>query len=245
MNKESRGIMRIAICDDEQQVTKEFEMLLKDEGEDMVLSIYHDPLLFLKDKNVYDAVFLDIDMPQMNGIEVGNYLRKEHTQTAIIYVTNLSEYRPMAFGVHAFDYIEKPMNKEKLKKILNDLKTYQKPNIVMPTIAFKSKEGILRLPIADILYFEFLNRKVYLHTTQKTYALVSTLYSIKDAMKAYHFESPHKSFCINLDHVRLVKGYDIFMSNDIVIPLSQKRSSEFRAALNHYLSKCLHGGSSL
>lgn len=237
--------MKFVICDDDHQVCSELVELLKQECENTSPVVYHDPSEFIQDKEKYDVVFLDIDMPHMNGIEVGNYIRKENKQAAIIYLTNLSEYRPMAFGVHAFDYVEKPMTKEKLKQIIMDLNNYQKPQVVVPTIGFKSKDGILRLPISDILYFEFANRKVYLHSIQKTFVLTSSLYAIKDAMSAYQFVSPHKSFCINLDHVRLVKGYDIFMSNDDVIPLSQKKSSEFRASLNHYLSKCLHGGDSL
>lgn len=234
--------MKIAICDDDKQLTDDMVHIMQNINSSIDIQVFHQPHQLLAQELCYDVLFLDIDMPDMNGIEVGNHIRKQHKTLPIVYLTNMPNYRSMAFGVHAFDYIEKPITIEKVQHILDDLKAYKTESIVVPSVSFHSKEGILQLGVNEILYFEFQNRHVYLHTAVQTYTLLTNLYKIRDRMQNYAFATPHKSFCINLEHVRQVKGYDIFMSDQTIIPLSQKKSSEFRKDLHLYLSQCLHEG---
>lgn len=234
--------MKIAICDDDRKITDQMMSWIHQQQPFHTIHIYHNPLDLIHQKVKYDVLFLDIDMPEMNGIEVGNEIRKYDKHTAIVYLTNMSEYRPLAFGVHAFDYIEKPATIENITKVLHEVTLYQKEKNFIPQVTFQSRQGIIHIPVDDIIYFEFLDRHVYLHGLHESYILVTNLYNVRDVMKNYHFATPHKSFCINLGHVRLVKGYDIYMTNEDVIPLSQKKSSDFRSILHRYLSLCLHEG---
>lgn len=221
--------MKIALCDDEFAILEELSALLKDMGHEV--DCFHDPRQLLDKK--YPLYFLDIGMEEMNGIETGNRLRQTFPNCCIVYLTNFDDYRAQAFGVHAFDYLKKPIQKADIERVLQDVKRMATQEEVL--CSFHTKDGVLQLPVDDILYFEFLGRNVILHTLKHEYIMNKSLHEIVEEMKVYDFVMPHKSFCINLKHVKLLKGYDITMINGDLIPLSQKRSTGFRNELNDYL----------
>ncbi|MDU7967984.1 MAG: LytTR family DNA-binding domain-containing protein, partial [Paeniclostridium sordellii] len=88
-----------------------------------------------------------------------------------------------------------------------------------------------------IYYFEYEQRKVIMKTIDKNYILKKKISEIGKDIQAYGFEMPHKSFVVNLYNIKTIKGYDVHMMDGSVIPLSQKKSSQFRDSLNRYLSK--------
>lgn len=229
MRRNEGCTLRIAVCDDEEAVVKQVKEILEELGYEV--DGYHDPR-DLKG-TVYPVYFLDIGMKEMNGIEAGEMIRKQSRESSLIYLTNFDDYRAQAFGVHAFDYLKKPVQKSEIQKVMADIASIQQR--IEARLSFKTKDGILQIQPMDIYYFEFLDRNVMLHTKDHTYQLAQNLHTIKDMMKPYQFSMPHKSFCINLHHIRLLKGYDITMINGDVIPLSQKRSVEFRKELNDFL----------
>ena len=100
---------------------------------------------------------------------------------------------------------------------------------------FITEEGVVRIDIKKIYYFEYVARKISMKTSEKTYIIREKISVINDKMKEFGFEMPHKSFVVNLYNVKSVKGYDVYMMDESIVPLSQKKSSEFRSALNVYL----------
>lgn len=101
--------MKIAICDDEEDILNEMGRMVSSFG--YKVDCFTSPKALL-DKE-YAMYFLDIGIEEMNGIETGKQLRKKYPQACIIYVTNFDDYRAQAFGVHAFDY-QKNRLKEKM-----------------------------------------------------------------------------------------------------------------------------------
>lgn len=235
MKHEMRDGMRIAVCDDEKEIVDSLCHILEKLG--YVVDGFQSPKQF--EKQEYDLYFLDIDMKEHNGIEVGYQLRKRDSNCIIIYLTNFEDYRAQAFGIHAFDYLTKPVDPLTIKRVMNDVgKVVKKEE---PMLLWKTKDGLLQMKPNDIYYFEFYNRNVILHAKNGNYVLSQNMHLIAETMKPYYFVLPHKSFCINLYHVRLLKGYDITMVNDDIIPLSQKRSSDIRKELNSYLCTRISG----
>lgn len=228
--------MKIALCDDEIEVLKETSNMLRNMG--YRTDHYDDPKELLS--HAYDIYILDIGMEAMDGIQTGKLLRQRYPKCCIVYLTNFDDYRSQAFGVHAFDYLKKPVRQKDMERVLNDAQKYLEKE--KPTCSFHTKDGVLQLPVEDILYFEFSGRNVILHTKDHQYTMTQSLHVIAERMREYHFVMPHKSFCINLKNVKLLKGYDITMINQDIIPLSQKRSSEFRKELNDFLYDQIRGG---
>lgn len=228
--------LRIAVCDDEIAVVNQVASILRHLQYEV--DCYQNPMDILEQH--YPVYFLDIGMKELTGIEAGELIRRNHPDSIIIYLTNFDDYRAQAFGVHAFDYLKKPVDPAQIERVMKDVKALSKRQEV--SLSFKSKDGILQIKPTDIYYFEFYDRYILLHAANHTYQLAQNLHTIVEMMKPYHFSMPHKSFCINLGHIRLLKGYEITMINGDIIPLSQKRSVDFRKELNDYLCQTMTRG---
>lgn len=93
----------------------------------------------------------------------------------------------------------------------------------------------LTLELDDIYYFEYMSRRVLINTSQGEYIATYSLKELYEKFNKYNFESPHKSFIINMLHIKRIKGFDILMENGGTIPLAQKRAVGFKAKFNDFL----------
>lgn len=227
-------MLKIGICDDDQLIINELKVYLK-EYEEVDIKTYTSGEELLLEREEFDIIFLDIDMKGINGIETGKGIRRYDKNVKIIYVTSFKDYTNLAFQVHAFNYLQKPINKEEIYKQLEEVKNYQ--NTDDEKIEFVTLDGKIRVSVKDIYFFEYMNRKVNMVTKKGVYVLKEKITDIAKMMKEFDFVMPHKSFTVNLFNVKSVKGYDVIMMEGSIIPLSQKKSVEFREELNKYLQK--------
>lgn len=228
----------IAICDDEKAVAASLQQQVEQHLQQGKVTCFSHPMDLLKQAEAFDLMFLDIDMPEMNGIALGKHIRKCNRKCALVYVTSYQEYQSMAFGVHAFEYLIKPVKEVEIKHILEEFVQYYEQSTKAADCIFESKEGIVKLNQSEIVYVEFLNRKCHIHTTKQSFEVASSLAHVGHQLGS-NFVMPHKSFYVNLAYIRLVKGYTIYLTNGEELPLSQKKSSQFRKELNVYLANCL------
>ena len=229
-------MVRIAVCDDEKHVLDRTLSLLQEyKRVPIEVDRYESGEALLESAKRYAVILLDIDMQGMNGIETAEQIRKKDRAVKLIYVTNYSDYTIFAFAVHAFAYLLKPLEKEALFAQLDEALDYgiQTPD---PVVEFVTKEGVLRVKTTEIVSFEYQNREVLVHTTGKLWHMKKRINEVAEEMRQYDFVMPHKSFVVNLYCVQNIHGYDIHMTDGTVIPLSQKKSVEFRRALNQYLA---------
>ena len=236
--------MKVAICDDsEQDIADLKEKLLKIiEGqiENCEIHVYTDVTKFLKEIHTisFDGIFLDIDMDGINGIETAQKIRIYDKDVKIIYVTSYTEYTNAAFNVHAFGYLNKPVKQEEIFKQLDEVISYgRKSKKEEHCISFIAIDGVVRMHPKDIYYFEYFNRKIKMNTNKGVFILKEKIMDIARKMEQYGFYMPHKSFTVNLYHVKSIKGYDIFMMNGNIVPLSQKKSVIFREKLNEFIAE--------
>ncbi len=229
-------MIKIAICDDEVTTLHQIKKYLKGYPKvDFVIDEFVTGEALLSCKKQYEIILLDIDMKGINGIETARQIRLSDKKVKIIYVTNYSDYTSFAFEVHAFAYLLKPVKVEELYKQLDEAFEYiQIPSVDL--LEFQTTEGILRMDATDILCFEYQGRRVFLKTMRGAYILRRKITEVAKELSEKGFIMPHKSFVVNLYHVKNIKGYDIYLTDHSLIPLSQKKSMEFRKALNHYLS---------
>ncbi|WP_055069903.1 LytR/AlgR family response regulator transcription factor [Clostridium massiliamazoniense] len=230
-------MFKIAICDDDEKIIYEIRKAIE-EYKDVKFSIntYNSGEELLSAGEQFDVIFLDIEMNNMNGIETAKAIRKYDKDVKIIYVTSYTDYMNLAFSVHAFGYLNKPIKKEDIHNQLDEVLAYLSEEIE-EIIEFITVEGVVRIALTDICYFEYINRRVKLKTLTESYIIKETIGNIANRMKEYGFCMPHKSFTVNLFNVKSIKGYDIFMMDGAIIPLSQKKSTEFRDEFNMFLEK--------
>ncbi|KAJ50141.1 DNA-binding LytR/AlgR family response regulator [Clostridium tetanomorphum] len=229
-------MINIAICDDDESVINQIKKYIEEyDACKSIISIYNCGEELLGERKKFHVIFLDIDMVGIDGIETAKRIRKYDKTVKIIYITNFADYVNLAFQVHAFGYLNKPIKKEQIYTQLNEAIAYSEDKEEKELIEFITLEGVVRLAPRDIYYFEYINRKVKIKTLNNNYMLKKNITTVSKDMKEYGFLMPHKSFIVNLFYVKSIKGYDIFMMDGSIIPLSQKKSSEFREQFNIFL----------
>lgn len=236
--------MNVAVCDDNSQITEHLKTTIES-FEDISCQVFSfsNGEQLLHSTNSFDVIFLDIDMPGIDGIETARRIRRYDKQMKIIFLTSYSDYVGSAFGVHAFSYLLKPVKKDAIHRQLLEAAEYSLyESAEASTKDFSTLEGVVHLRLNDILYFEYLGREIRILTTGRAvYHMKGRISQLGAEMKPLGFAMPHKSFVVNLYHVKSVKGYEIRMMNEEILPLSQKKSTEFRQTLHEYLSNRIGG----
>lgn len=245
-------MINIAICDDNKQDMEHIQSYVNEYMNHkkipfkITLFLSGDELL--QNEEEFELVFLDIAMVGMNGIEAGKKLKKINNDTKIVYVTSFSEHWRAAINhVHAFAYLVKPINMNDISLQLDELmcilnRKIQKSQTVNFEV-FSIKNGYavdsvyMNFEVDEIYYFEYVGRKIILKTKDEEYFFVSQMKNVIQKMEKYCFACCHRSFLVNLQHVQNIKGYDVYMRNGDKLPVSQKKSAEFRNKMNKFIQR--------
>ena len=162
--------MKIAICDDEASCRAQIYDLLCDYVEDrkdkeIQVELFTSPEALLRtvqEGSIFDIVILDIVMPGMNGIQLGQALRNESIDQKIVYLTSSEEYALDSFRVRAFDYLLKPVEKKTLFPVLDEAisSIHIKKD---KSLIIKTTETNARVTFDSILYAELAKRAIVYH----------------------------------------------------------------------------------
>lgn len=232
---------KIAVCDDEEAVAAQVKELITEWNPSVDVVCFSSGEALLENYQSYEAVFLDIDMAGMNGIETGKAIRKMDKDTKIVYLTAYRDYVSGAFGVHAFQYLLKPVNKKAIWNVLEEIFRYTKVAEKKIILDFHTVDGALCLPVESIYFFEYENRKIRIVTDEEQYYMADKIGNAAKRMAEFGFSMPHQSFVVNMFHVKNVKNQQIFLDNGMEIPLSQKKQKIWKQELMEYLSRRLEG----
>ena len=231
--------MRIIICDDDNDITSQLNKIIKNyfisnSLKSPTISIYNNGEDLLADSEDKDIVFLDIEMPGVNGIYVGNELSKKYPRTIIFVITSFAEYLDDAMRFHVFRYLSKPLDKQRIYRNMNDaLKLYNK---VSSKIAIETKTGTYTVPVSDIILIEVTLHKVTLHTIKCDYISIHSFHYWLDKLCMPCFFSPHRSFIVNLEYVSDFDHSLIHLDNNrFTAYLTRRKYTEFKDAYLLYL----------
>ena len=232
---------KIAVCDDEEAVSEQVKNLIAEWNPAVDVVCFSSGEALLENYQSYEAVFLDIEMAGMNGIETGKAIRRLDKDTKIVYLTAYRDYVSGAFGVHAFQYLLKPVNKKAIWNVLEEIFRYMKSAEKKIILDFHTVDGALCLPVESIYFFEYENRKIRIVTDKEQYYMADKIGNVAKRMDEFGFSMPHQSFVVNMFHVKNVKNHQIFLDNGMEIPLSQKKQKIWKQELMGYLSQRLEG----
>ena len=179
----------------------------------------------LNDIDYYDFLFLDIELDQENGIDLGLELQKIKHHCRIIITTNYSKYAIDGYKIQAERYFIKPIHQQEFDLEMNTvIKNYIKEN----NYFFNKKVCDSKIYIKDILYIEFIDRKSMIHKLNGEIIMTNcTLKYWYDQFSIYNFAYPYKAFLVNLKYVNALYKKDIRLTNGEMIPLSRHYKKEF------------------
>lgn len=184
------------------------------------------------DINCPDIVFFYIY--EASKIELIRKFCLNHPNSKTIIIANIPDYR-YVFQFHAFDFITLPISEEKFFHAIDDALYYITNSCNEKQIALQTTSIILNIKPSQIYYFEHNSRKVIISTEDGEYLCNYALKELYKKFHPYYFDSPHKSYLINLAHIRYIKGFDIYLTSGVILPLAQKKAVYFKSVFQHYL----------
>ena len=183
----------------------------------------------------FNLIFMDINLPVIDGMEAAKTIRKIDSQVMIIFVTSLAQYAINGYEVNAFDFILKPINyysfSLKMKRALPALKS--KAN---RTISISNKRNVRVVEISAIKYIEVNDHKLVIHTIYGDFDSFDTLNKYFDLLKNDNFILCNRSYLVNLRYVSEVDQKYAYVGEDALI-ISRPKRKEFLHAFNIYLGK--------
>lgn len=239
-------MLHIAICDDEKIICRQLEDMLHGIGENIDQEIdievyYSGEELFntLLKGYSYDLIFLDIELYQISGIEIGKKIREELNDelTQIVYISCKESYAMELFDVRPLNFLIKPFNKEKIELVIQRvIKLLYKEN---KFFEYKNNNVTFSVLIKDILYFESHGRKVNIKLNDETKSFYGKLSTVEEQINNQDFIMIHKSYLINLNHCIEYTYEYVKMSNQDVLTISQNNRKSVREKLMHRKQRLL------
>jgi len=181
------------------------------------------------DADSFDLVFLDIQMSGMDGVTTAHHFRERGFGGELVFLTAFSEYVFEGYDVRALNYLLKPASYGQIAKCLD----YVAGKIFHQQYTFRYRGSVFQVPYSKILYFASANHYTRIVTTEAVLQQMEPMKNIHAYLPS-QFLFCHRTAIINMDHVLMLKGRDLLLSNDETIPVSQKYLQDIRSALLSY-----------
>ncbi len=230
----------IAIVEDEKAARAALEEQIaefakRNKNAEFEVTHYPNAVDFLnKPFDKFDLIFLDIEMPEINGIEAAKKIRKKNEDIMIVFVTNMAQYALESYEVHAYDFILKPVNYDsfsiKFERCVNALAhKLMKKEIVLVYGTAKRK-----VDVGDITFIESSNHNVIVHFIGGEFRMRSTLASFEKQLRGCHFVYCNACYLVNLKWVKELKG-DIIIVGDSELRISHLKKPSFLSEFAKYI----------
>lgn len=232
-------MLNIIILEDQAEQADRLSHMLKKyaeshEGFAYNLKLYDRSIPFLTEyKCDADLLFLDIQIPDMLGMEAAKRIRQMDNRVMIIFVTMLTQYAIEGYSVGAFDYVLKPVRFEEFSSKMDRVCRMLAHQSTSMTLEVRTKEEIRRINVDDITFIEVSNHDVLIHTDSEIIRQWGNLKTYEEKLAPAHFVRCNASFLVNLKYVRAVNGNTV-MVHGHNLPISSSKRKEFLMALAQY-----------
>ena len=231
-------MLRIAICDDDINFCYKLESIILDYMDSIselaeVMVYFSGERLLQEMRNSvgFDIIFLDIELKQINGVQVGIAIRKELNLffPQIIYVTSFESYAVQLFQNQPFGFVTKPVNEEKIRDIIKEYKRqFDNANVYYE---FTTGKNICKVAVKDIYYLNSIARKLVIHTREDEFETYKKLDDFYKLPISKYFIRIHKSFAVNQLHISVYHYDRIKLSNGEELSISRNYRKEVRKEL--------------
>jgi len=216
--------LNIAVADDDEPICNLLKNYLHSfEGVQVVgVATDGESLMEIVQKHSPDAVFMDIEMPGLDGLSVVQHLRQKYPNLFVVFVTAHSQYAVEAFNLDATDFLAKPLSRERLSKSIAKISRFktlleshynpaktggEQNNNGDQQLILKSGHGIILIKKRDILFIEKTRKTSTVHTSHGRYEVQYSLAELEKSLADSNYYRCHKSFIINIRQVEKIIPY--------------------------------------
>ncbi|MBM7866937.1 response regulator [Heliobacterium gestii] len=231
--------MKVMIVEDERLSREELEHLLTQfEDVDLCPSARNGKeLLRLQKEYQPELIFLDIEMPETNGVEAARQLAEATPPPLIVFTTAYEQYAVEAFGLCALDYLLKPFDEERLFESLERarqrLRERTPPKAPISNLLLEEGDRLVVVKPERIYFAEKEERRVVIHCDRGRFETRLTMQELQDKLSGHPFVRSHRSFLVNIDYVDEIEPwqngtYNILLKglDGIKIPVSRAAAKE-------------------
>lgn len=252
----SNGYLRVLVVDDEQPAVDEISWLLRQQGDVLELHTAANATAALRllDEHAVDVVFLDIEMPDLSGLELARVLRRFAAPPAVVFVTAFERHAVDAFEVKAVDYVLKPIRTDRLDDTMRRIVALIPRSVAALDAVAASKPAPSGLVVAgprsrvvvesvgrtsfvdrvDVVAVEASRDYVRLHTATKSYLVRIPISELESEWASVGFVRVHRSYLVAVSHVKelLSEGQGLtVLVGSLTIPVSRTYSRNLRERL--------------
>ena len=230
-------MLNVAIVEDDKREADRLAEFLRryaqDNGIRFNVKLFDSGIKFLDTYQAkYDIVFMDIDLPVLNGLETSRGLRKIDSTVALVFVTNLAQFAINGYEFDASDYMLKPLKYQsfslKIKKVIDRCRRHRENEIKI-----KTPNGEVRFSSAAVIYVEVNLHNVTYHTEQGDYTAYGTMKQAAAQFPPEEFVLCNSCYLVNLRHVTMIEGYMIRLGEHELV-ISHPKRKKFIEALHAY-----------
>jgi len=242
--------MRIAICDDNQgyDYNSKLKQLLtvyltKNNIRNYSIIPYTSGVTLVEEfslGSVFDFIFLDIDMPGLNGFETAGRIRDLDSNADIIFVTHMAGQMQLGFRYGAKDYLCKPITQQHIDDLLDRLRDERRRRYCNRRYRVKLKKqgGEVDLNLDDILYFESIKKDIHVEMkTGKAFMFRGQISQLEIGLKGKGFVLTHRSFFVNMMYMFALAGDKVIFNFDykgLAVPVSRGCYIDVKEAFDRY-----------
>ncbi len=179
--------------------------------------------------NPVDLVFLDINMPDITGLDFSQLLPKS---CGIIFTTAYSQYAADAFNLNAIDYLVKPFDFVRFMKACQKaMDTLNKEEAETPYLFVKDSYDLVRIVLADLLYVQSEGNYLTFKEKDKKTVTRMTMTEALELLPSKNFMRVNKSYVVNLNHIQKIERHQVSVAEKEFVPIAANYHSELMEAL--------------
>lgn len=236
--------IRIACCDDEKQQLELYKTMFTniEMRQDIKLNVEYflsgNFMLerFQSEKNPFDLVYLDMDMDEKSGLDLAKEIRQNyHSDCLLLFLTNYPKYMQNSFDVRAFQYMIKPVQFDEFERKFNAARKYLEKDD-KNRVVLKIDEDNVVFFTNEIYYIEKekSSKQFLVYLEDKCVVAKGVLSAIENQLLEQHFMRTHRSYLVNMKHIRRIQKNDLVLSNGNLVPISRRKEKELKQQFMRY-----------
>ncbi len=227
--------LKVAVCDDEINLAQIVKQKILQFRESEEIEIFTSGEELLSSSLDYNIIFLDIEMPKQDGMQVAKCLLERGYEGQIVFLTSHSEFIQEAFKVKAYRYLFKPIKDEQLREVITSTEAELAETRVMITV---NKDRVESVRLKDIIYLEAARNKTFLVLKTGEMECNKPMKEIFEMLGSSEFIQIHKSYVVSLRYIKKIGQKNLQLEEVIPeLPLSRRKKAEVEEKYLQYVKK--------